>query len=193
MTATAATPRRRLTPEARRRQILDVATSVVSERGFNAVSMQDIATACGLTKAGVQHHFATKTDLLIGLLHRRDRLDAADEEYGRLDSLSREEARAVLDRVVRRNFERRELVRLFTVLSAEALSPDHPAHEYFRARLDRVRRLMATAAGHFHSDPERLALQTIAYLDGLQLLWLRDESVPFLELWDSYADRAFAD
>ena len=47
------------------------------------------------------------------------------------------------------------------------------------------------ALGAFHPRPAMAALQAIAFLDGLQLLWLQDEEIPFLELWARFADQLF--
>ncbi len=50
------------------------------------------------------------------------------------DPQTREAFFESLDRTVQHNFERRELLRLYTVLGAESLNPDHPAHDYFLRR-----------------------------------------------------------
>jgi TetR/AcrR family transcriptional regulator, cholesterol catabolism regulator len=51
------------TPKLRR--ILERAARLVFEKGYEGTSMQDIADACGLTKAGLYHHVATKEALLL--------------------------------------------------------------------------------------------------------------------------------
>ena len=53
----------------RLRQILERAARVICERGFEATSMQEIAVACGLTKAGLYHHIKTKDALLLAIMH----------------------------------------------------------------------------------------------------------------------------
>ena len=52
----------------RLRQILERAARVICERGFEATSMQEIADACGLTKAGLYHHVKTKDALLLAIM-----------------------------------------------------------------------------------------------------------------------------
>jgi AcrR family transcriptional regulator len=47
----------------RRRAILDAATALFSERGFGAVSVQEIADAAGAHKTTVLYHFETKEAL----------------------------------------------------------------------------------------------------------------------------------
>lgn len=183
--------RRRLTPDARREEILTTASRLLAERGFNGITIQEVADASGMAKSGVLHHFPTKNTLLIELLEYRDETDLTPAEVDAVPRLTRDEGRALIDRVVRQNFERREIVRLFTVLGIEALDPDHPAHEYFNRRLRNTRDLLLSAIAVWHENPDLVVLEIIAFLDGLQALWLRDESIPFLALWKDFADRLF--
>ncbi|HEX5058586.1 MAG TPA: TetR/AcrR family transcriptional regulator [Kofleriaceae bacterium] len=50
------------------RRILERAARLIFEKGYEGTSMQDIADACGLTKAGLYHHVATKEVLLIEIM-----------------------------------------------------------------------------------------------------------------------------
>ena len=43
-----------------RQQIMDVATGLVQEKGYNAFSYNDIAVALGIRKASIHYHFPTK-------------------------------------------------------------------------------------------------------------------------------------
>lgn len=53
----------------RLRQILERAARVICRQGFEATSMQEIADACGLTKAGLYHHVKTKDALLLAIMN----------------------------------------------------------------------------------------------------------------------------
>ncbi|HET7500436.1 MAG TPA: TetR/AcrR family transcriptional regulator [Kofleriaceae bacterium] len=53
----------------RYREILERAARLIFESGYDATSMQDIAEACGLTKAGLYHHIKTKEALLLAIMH----------------------------------------------------------------------------------------------------------------------------
>lgn len=53
----------------RLRQILERAARIICQQGFEATSMQEIAAACGLTKAGLYHHIKTKEALLLAIMH----------------------------------------------------------------------------------------------------------------------------
>ena len=51
-------------PEVIRKRILEQATILVSQKGISGVSIQNIATAVGITKGGVFHHFPNKKNLI---------------------------------------------------------------------------------------------------------------------------------
>src|SRR5262245_9447382 len=53
----------------RYRAILERAARLIYQRGYDATSMQDIATAAGLTKAGLYHHVDSKEALLLSIMH----------------------------------------------------------------------------------------------------------------------------
>jgi AcrR family transcriptional regulator len=48
----------------RKEEILDVAAALFAERGFDAVSLTDIAAAVGLSKATLYHYFSRKEEIL---------------------------------------------------------------------------------------------------------------------------------
>ncbi len=49
----------------RHRQILETAARLICEKGYEGTSIQDIADACSLTKAGLYHHIRSKEHLLL--------------------------------------------------------------------------------------------------------------------------------
>lgn len=51
-----------------REEILSAAAGIISAKGFEATSMQDIATAVNLQKASLYHHFSSKQEILLALL-----------------------------------------------------------------------------------------------------------------------------
>jgi AcrR family transcriptional regulator len=52
----------------RLREILEQAARLIRQRGYEATSMQEIASACGMTKAGLYHHVTTKESLLVAIM-----------------------------------------------------------------------------------------------------------------------------
>lgn len=160
---------------ARRAQILTEATALFAESGYRAASLRDLAARCGLSHAGLLHHFGGtaaggKAALLLAVLEQRDEQDATTTALR--TGTGRERLEALVE-VVRRNTGRRGIVELFTVLSAEATAADHPAHAYFA---ERYRRTVAAVADAFadcgHPRPGSAARRLVAVMDGLQVQWL---------------------
>ena len=192
--------RARLPAAERRRQILEVTTRLIAERGFWGLSMQDVADDCGLTVPGLLHHVGSKDSLLVAVLEHRDEADA-QSLAGELgvpvdrfwtDGPGLVTLPQVCAALVRRNAGQPEIVRLFAVLEAESLAPDHPAHAYFQAR---QRRILDTLAGLVPppADGRVVASQVIALMDGLQIQWLREPgAVDLVAAWDAAAARLFA-
>jgi AcrR family transcriptional regulator len=53
----------------RRKKILETAAKVICEKGYEGTSIQDIAEATGLTKAGLYHHIRSKEHLLLEIMN----------------------------------------------------------------------------------------------------------------------------
>ncbi|WP_433829717.1 TetR/AcrR family transcriptional regulator [Actinoplanes sp. CA-015351] len=192
--------RARLPAAERRRQIIEVTTRLVAERGFWGLSMQDVADGCALTVPGLLHHVGTKDNLLIAVLEHRDEVDTrtlAEELAVPVDQVWTPDAgitlRQVCRALVRRNAGQPEIVRLFAVLEAESLAPGHPAHGYFQARQRNTLMLLASLAPGGEVARSRLAGQVVAMMDGLQIQWLRDPaSIDLVDSWESAAESLFA-
>src|SRR4051794_12257910 len=60
----------RLAPGKRRDQILDAANALFSERGYDEVSIEDIASSAGVTRGLVHHYFGGRKEVYIALLER---------------------------------------------------------------------------------------------------------------------------
>ncbi len=59
-----------VTPKPRKEEILDVATRLFAERGYDGTSMNDVAERVGMRKASLFYHFATKDALYEAVLDR---------------------------------------------------------------------------------------------------------------------------
>jgi hypothetical protein len=154
-------PRRRLKPEQRRAEILDATMTLLAEKGY-----------WGLTLA---------------VLARRDEVDINNAAPTDRQLRSAAEYVAVVTHLMQRNSLRPELIRLYSVLSAESLNPSHPAHDFFVDRLERSVATLAELAEGWHPNPRQLGLQTVSLLDGLQLNWLRDPRIDLVEQWQIWA------
>lgn len=168
--------------------------------------MQDVADRCGLTVPGVLRHVGSKTGLLIAVLEHRDiedarslraQLDVGEDEVpdewsaGGPDGV---DLRQLCSATMRRNAEQPEIVRLFTVLEAESLTPSHPAHAHFVKRQRRAMAAFASLARDLSDHPESLALHIVAMMDGLQIQWLRaPETFDLVREWEVAAELLFGD
>lgn len=172
-----------------RTAILNATVESFGTLGYYGTSLQRIADAVGLTKAGVLHHVGSKE----GLLHL-----VLDETYDRetLDvtsSMAQHDKPLIAEmwrRIVAVNAHRPALVHMFSTLSAEALDPGHPAHAYFERR---ERQIVDTALNIRWQVPEGtdvagLLATGFATMDGVQLRWLRAPGRSLEALWANCED-----
>jgi AcrR family transcriptional regulator len=61
-------PRMRLAPGLRRVQLLDVARGLFERRSYDAVTLEGIAEAAGVSPALVHHYFGTKREVFLGVV-----------------------------------------------------------------------------------------------------------------------------
>ncbi|WOF22146.1 TetR/AcrR family transcriptional regulator [Microbacterium betulae] len=161
----------------RRHAIVEAAILLFAEVGYHAASLRELASRVGMTHPGLLHHFPDKAALLQAVLAYRDESDraAVDEEAQRgIDPIES------FVRIVERNALRRPLIEAFAALEAEATTEGHPAHRYFA---DRSETTMAEIRDEFFAraergelapglDPEHVARNFAALMDGLQIQWL---------------------
>jgi AcrR family transcriptional regulator len=167
---------------AKRGEIIDHAVALFGEVGYRGASLREIAARSGISHPGLLHHFPTKESLLLAVLAHRDEVDG---EWLSMDGTTGIDTLRRLVDLVSLNATRRGIVELFAVLSAEATSPDHPAHTFFvqryRNSVEAAELTYAQARdeGRLRPgiDPGAAARQLIALMDGLQTQWLLDDSV----------------
>ena len=68
---------RRLSPAERRDQILDAANELFAERGYDAVTIEEVAKSAGVARGLVHHYFGGRKEVYVALLAR---IGAAREE-----------------------------------------------------------------------------------------------------------------
>ena len=84
-------PIQELVAAARRKQILDAATQVFAEKGFHRATIKDIARVAGIADGTIYTYFASKTEVLLGILHR---LNESTEREQQLTPESGQDLRA---------------------------------------------------------------------------------------------------
>lgn len=167
--------------DARKRAILEAASAIFADEGYDGASLATIAKACGLSQAGLLHHYPSKELLLIAVLAFRDTEAGAQIDVQDLETIpgflvAAEGVAAMFAGQLRRP----ELIRLFVKITAEATSPRHPAHEWAVQRYGWTRHLYTQMvqqdidAGGIRAgvDAESVARELIAVMDGLQLQFL---------------------
>ena len=77
----AQTPRRRLPPAERRQTLVEAASELFAERGYDRVTLDEVAARAGVTKVIVYRHFGSKKALYLSLLatHRDELLSTLAE------------------------------------------------------------------------------------------------------------------
>jgi len=70
--------------ESQREMILTGAAELFAQRGFHGTSMNEVADACGLSKATLYHYYRDKTELLISIAdgHVSRLVELCDSVYG---------------------------------------------------------------------------------------------------------------
>ncbi|MGA8245273.1 MAG: TetR family transcriptional regulator [Nocardioides sp.] len=169
--------------EARRRRIIEVATRLLARSGSRGTSLQEIATASGVTQTGLLHHFPTKEHLLNAVLDNRDEFEnSLIWRYG--DDPGIRVFDVVAD-VVSEWASRPELVGLMAILVAENVGDEAMLHDRLRANYRRtVNQLARTLQGAVDRreivgpiDPDTKAVEVLAFLSGLELAWLVDPTI----------------
>lgn len=162
--------------------ILDAALEVFSQGGFRAGSLRLVAQRVGMSEAGVLHHFGRKSTLLEAVLERRDELAYGFVPLQTVDGVA--SLRGLVE-LARHNASTPGVVELYCTLSAEATSPDHPAHGYFVRRYEVTRGILLDVFTDLRLrgmlrdgvEPFAASKSTIALMDGLQIQWLLDRTV----------------
>jgi AcrR family transcriptional regulator len=160
--------------EIKREEILDQAVEAIGKFGYHATSMREIASACGLSQAGLLHYYPNKEALLIAIVERRE----ATQTYIAPDEMDTW-VNSLLERVDQ-NAKERPLTQLWANLVGEATDPAFPAHKYFVKRYRSTRSNFAQqfAKVNNHSTPtvedDIKAALAAAIWDGLQTQSLLD-------------------
>ena len=176
--------------EDRRQRILTVAERLLARNGWRATSLAQIAKEAGVTPAGLLHHFESKEQLLNAVLDARDADDDAHADYRSGDLITE------LSRVPERFARAPELVGTFTVLLAENIAPDAPLHDRmhkrYRAAVDIIAELIkrGQSDGRYRQDFDAAnkAVEILAFINGMETLWLLDPSIPLTEVFKGYAE-----
>ncbi len=75
------TPQPRMAAEERRKQLIETAIDLFSQKGFGGTTTKEIAAAAGVTEAIIFRHFATKQDFYKAILDYKCNRSGADDWF----------------------------------------------------------------------------------------------------------------
>ena len=139
--------------ESARERILRTAYELFSHRGIRAVGTDEVIHRAGVAKATLYRHFATKNDLVLAVLERREQLwtHGLIEAQSELRGNTPEERLLAIFDVMHEWFQSRDGYEGCSFINVLLeLGPDHPAGRASVAHIDHVRDIVrhrAVAAG----------------------------------------------
>lgn len=161
---------RRLSPEARRAEIIAATQEAIANDGYRALSLREVARRCGMSAPGLMHYFPDMPTLLEAVLDHRDEADLA----AILESHGPEVTVLEMLELSREFYASRPAEsRNFDTLEAEALDPSHPAHDYFVRRNQKALERMRPHVEHEFVDGEAVFRLLGLLIDGGRLRRLR--------------------
>ncbi|GHS86179.1 hypothetical protein AGMMS50218_05610 [Actinomycetota bacterium] len=175
------TTSRRRTANDTKRDVIHAARDLFVTRGFDTVSLRDVASRAGISHPALLKHFRSKEELL-ALATELLEEDAAARRApltGGLDDIVT---------VAAANASVPGYTQLFSVLAGTATLPDHPMHGHFRQRyqeahqgiVEVLERAVSTGDIPHLDDVDAEAHRIVAAWDGLQVisLYLPEVDVP---------------
>jgi AcrR family transcriptional regulator len=177
----------------RRREIVDAASRIFARYGYAGGSLRQIAGDVGVTPAALARHFDNKYGLLQAVINHWE-----EENDHWFDGARGVEYFRRLPRVVEWHTSEPGLIELLLTLATEATDPQHPARAWTVQRYDRVINLgiaylrEAMEIGEIHPmDDKQLELEArgvFALMDGMQLQWLLNPSLPVAQMFKDQLD-----
>jgi len=94
--------RKKYNPKQTKENIIDTAVQLFREKGFEKTSMQDIASALGISKGGIYHHFKSKKDIIETV--RKNKANRVEESVRKwMDSMETQSEKEKLTTILEKN------------------------------------------------------------------------------------------
>lgn len=170
--------------EARKDQILDAATEIFNQKGFQQARMDDIAEESQLSKGTLYWYFKSKDEIIIAILDRLFQHEFKDLEKLRDEPLSATESLWVFTERVIQDMQR--MLRMipiayeFIALASRSRVVQEAIRRYFNRYLTILVPVIerGMAAGEFREvDATEVAIAAGAIFEGTVLLWVYDRSL----------------
>lgn len=176
-------PRRRMSPDDRRDQLLDIGATLFAGQPYEDVAMEAVAAAAGVSRALLYRYFPTKRDFFAAIFQRAsDRL---------LATTSLDPAEPLADQVLAGLDNHIDYfvanARTLLVANRGALSGDPVVQAIISAELAELRRRMLDAFGLVGPARARASMVLngwLAFVRAMCVEWLQAPSMPRDELRD---------
>lgn len=184
--------RRRLDGEQSRERILDAATEIAAERGYEGTSIALVSKKCGLPASSIYWHFKDKDDLIAAVIERSFGTWLAAWQVP-TDGTAEERATAFGANVAKALVESPDFIRLGLMLALERRPVEPRARAMFlQARAQAYNQLVDTildwAPDLSDAQVHQLATYTIAGADGLFIAKeIGGDSVDLIALFELHA------
>lgn len=184
--------RRRLDGEQSRERILDAATEIAAERGYEGTSIALVSKKCGLPASSIYWHFKDKDDLIAAVIERSFGTWLAAWQVP-ADGTAEERATAFGANVAKALVESPDFIRLGLMLALERRPVEPRARAMFlQARAQAYNQLVDTildwAPDLSDAQVHQLATYTIAGADGLFIAKeIGGDSVDLIALFELHA------
>ncbi len=175
-----------------REDILDAAAQIISQKGFHAASMQDIAEAVNLQKASLYHHVSSKQEILFALLDQaldllNERVSNAFSQELPIDEKLRQGMRVYLG-----SLAENEDLAVVLLLEHRSLDPEYrDRHIPRRDRFERLWRDLLQAgisSGVFRETDPALSARALLGIMNWTITWYRsDGSLSIEAISDQFA------
>jgi AcrR family transcriptional regulator len=175
--------------ETRKDQILDAATDVFAEKGFNGTRMDDIVQKSGLSKGTLYWYFNSKDEIIVNILERmfsrefEELENLVDSEETATERLLFFTERAIED--VRRMLRLMPLAYEFVAWAFRRKFVQEAFKRYINRFMDVLVPIIQQGidAGEFRKiDPHTAAITIGAIFEGMILLWVYDNSLVDTEI-----------
>ena len=162
--------------------LIDTATTLFQQKGYKSVGLNEILTACNVTKGALYHHFPNgKEELLITCLHGLNEVITTDIEA----IFSRHEATedailSMIDKLVH-NFERDGTIIAYTFSSivSEMATISEPVRTACSALYEKIQHLYyekLITEGYSNESASEFALLLTVSIEGAMMLCLTQKS-----------------
>jgi AcrR family transcriptional regulator len=190
------TRRRRVDGEASRGRILDAATEIAAERGYEGTSIGAVSAKCGLPASSIYWHFKDKDDLLAAVIERSFAtwlpawtMPAEGEPLDRVVAMVGQIAKALLDSP--------DFLRLGLMLALERRPVEPRAREMFlqvRAQaFSAVAQAVRSLAPLSDAQVHQLTTYAMAGADGLFIAKeISGDAIDLLTLFEMHAHSLYA-